>query len=253
VLLAQTTEYPAALRFAVLGVGLGCAVALLIVDQLRPALAGAVVTGALVAGLAGPAAYTLTTVSDAHSGSIVTAGPASVRGGPGGGRFAGGPRGNVQGMPPGGFQGGPPAGLPGGTTQGGTAQGGGGMGGLLNASTPSTEVVAALSENAASYTWVAATVGSQNASGLQLGTQLPVMAIGGFNGSDPSPTLAQFQQDVAQGRIHWYVAGGMGDGGMRQNGGSNSSSEIASWVESTFTAVTVGSTTMYDLSQGATA
>ena len=52
---------------------------------------------------------------------------------------------------------------------------------------------AALSADADQYTWVAAAIGSQNAAGLQLGTQLPVMAIGGFNGSDPSPTLAQFQ------------------------------------------------------------
>ena len=48
----------------------------------------------------------------------------------------------------------------------------------------------------ARYTWVAATVGSNNASGYQLATGDPVMAIGGFNGSDPSPTLAQFQQLV---------------------------------------------------------
>ena len=70
------------------------------------------------------------------------------------------------------------------------------MGGLLDASTPSTAVVSALSANADQYTWVAAAIGSQNAAGLQLGTQLPVMAIGGFNGSDPCPTLAQFQEYV---------------------------------------------------------
>jgi len=78
------------------------------------------------------------------------------------------------------------------------------------------------------------------------------MAIGGFNGSDPSPTLAQFQQYVAKGRIHWFVGSGLGGGGMRQNGGSQAGSEISAWVQENFTAVTVGSTTMYDLSQGAT-
>ena len=36
------------------------------------------------------------------------------------------------------------------------------------------------------------------------------MPIGGFNGSDPSPTLAQFQQYVADGRIHWFIGGGAG-------------------------------------------
>jgi hypothetical protein len=35
-----------------------------------------------------------------------------------------------------------------------------------------------------------------------------VMAIGGFSGRDPSITLARFQQLVAQGKIHYYLAGG---------------------------------------------
>ena len=82
------------------------------------------------------------------------------------------------------------------------------MGGLLDASTPSTAVVSALSADADQYTWVAAAIGSQNAAGLQLGTQLPVMAIGGFNGSDPSPTLAQFQAYVQAGKIHYFLGGG---------------------------------------------
>ena len=34
------------------------------------------------------------------------------------------------------------------------------------------------------------------------------MAIGGFNGSDPAPTLAQFQDVVADGEIHYFIAGG---------------------------------------------
>ena len=75
------------------------------------------------------------------------------------------------------------------------------------------------------------------------------MAIGGFNGSDPSPTLAQFQADVAAGRIHYFVGGG-GFGG--QNGGSSASSEIAAWVAATFPAQTVGGATVYDLT-GSTA
>ena len=121
------------------------------------------------------------------------------------------------------------------------------MGGLLDASTPSTEVVAALSADADSYTWVAAAIGSQNAAGLQLGTELPVMALGGFNGSDPSPTLAEFQQYVEDGRIHYFVAGGgMGGGGM---GGSGSSSEISTWVQDNFTEVTIDGSTFYDLTQ----
>ena len=121
------------------------------------------------------------------------------------------------------------------------------MGGLLDASTPSTAVVAALSQDADQFTWAAAAVGSQTAAGLQLGTGLPVMAIGGFNGSDPSPTLEQFQQLVDTGQVHYFAAGGRGFG--NQNGGSSASSDISSWVQQNFTEVTIDGSTFYDLTQ----
>ena len=71
---------------------------------------------------------------------------------------------------------------------------------------------------------MAAAVGSNTAAGYQLATEEPVMAIGGFNGSDPSPTLAEFQQLVADGEIHCFI-GGSGFG--QSTGGSDASSEIA--------------------------
>jgi hypothetical protein len=145
---------------------------------------------------------------------------------------------------------------PQGTTgpQGATGPRGGGIGGLLNASTPSTEVVSALSADAGSYRWVAAAIGSQNAAGLQLGTGQPVMAIGGFNGSDPTPTQAHFQQYVADGDNHNNVAsGGMGGGpggGMGGGmGGSGTGTQISAWVAANFTQVTIGGSTFYDLTQ----
>jgi hypothetical protein len=70
------------------------------------------------------------------------------------------------------------------------------------------------------------------------------MPIGGFNGSDPSPTLAQFKQYVADGQIHWFIASGNGGG---PGGGNNA---ISTWVTANFTATTVGGTTLYDLSGG---
>ena len=73
------------------------------------------------------------------------------------------------------------------------------------------------------------------------------MAIGGFNGSDPSPTLAQFQQYVTNGQIHYFASGGRGFG--NQNGGSSASSEISSWVQDNFTPVTIDGSTFYDLTQ----
>jgi 4-amino-4-deoxy-L-arabinose transferase-like glycosyltransferase len=90
---------------------------------------------------------------------------------------------------------------------------------------------------------VAATVGANNAAGYQLGTGDAVLAIGGFNGTDPAPTLAQFQQLVSQGRIHYFIAGGGFGGGAS----SSTSTAITTWVEQHFAARAVGGTTVYDL------
>src|SRR5947208_952907 len=62
------------------------------------------------------------------------------------------------------------------------------------------------------YRWVAAAVGANSAAGYQLASDEPIMAIGGFNGTDPTPTLAEFQQYVADGDVHYFIAGGGGFG-----------------------------------------
>jgi 4-amino-4-deoxy-L-arabinose transferase-like glycosyltransferase len=161
-----------------------------------------------------------------------------------------------QGFPGGGTQGGgqgqgqPGQGFPGGGMMGGgTAKSGGmgGMGGLLDGADVSSQMKALLEKDASKYTWVAATVRSQNAASYQLATEDPVMAIGGFNGSDPSPTLAQFKQYVADGRIHYFIASGASGGFGGRGGDSGTGSQITSWVESTFAKKTVGGVTVYDL------
>jgi len=119
------------------------------------------------------------------------------------------------------------------------------MGGLLNGTTASTQVVALLTANSSDYTWVAATNGSQNAASYQLASNNAVMAIGGFNGSDPSPTLEQFKAYVTAGEIHYYIASSVG----QSSSGSDAASQISEWVASTFTAQTVDGTTIYDLTQ----
>jgi hypothetical protein len=121
---------------------------------------------------------------------------------------------------------------------------------LLEGSTPSEGLTAALLAEADFFTWVAAAVGANSAAGYQLATQEPVMAIGGFNGSDPSPTLAEFQAYVADGQIHYFIPagtrGGPGGGGGPL-GDSGEASLIAEWVEANFAAITVDGTTVYDL------
>ncbi|MFF4350577.1 ArnT family glycosyltransferase [Streptomyces sp. NPDC001530] len=136
-------------------------------------------------------------------------------------------------------------GMPGGGTGDGGMAGGGGVGGLLNGANVSSEAKKLLSKNADDYTWAAAAIGSQNSASYQLATGKPVMAIGGFNGTDPSPTLAQFKKYVADGKIHYFISGG----GMGGGGNSGTSSQISSWVTANFKKVTVGSATFYDLTQ----
>ena len=86
---------------------------------------------------------------------------------------------------------------------------------------------------------MAATVGANEAAGYQLATNEPVMAIGGFNGTDPSPTLAQFQNWAQAGEIHYFIPGG-GFGG-------SAGGQISNWVRQHFQSVTIGGVTMYDL------
>jgi hypothetical protein len=73
------------------------------------------------------------------------------------------------------------------------------------------------------------------------------MAIGGFTGSDPAPTLAQFEAYVAAGDITYYIAGGQGGG---PGGGGGVASQITSWVEAHYKSTTVGGETVYVLHKG---
>jgi len=275
VLLSRSAEWMPWIRYAVLVLGIGSALAILVAERLTRRVTLVVGAAALVSALLGPAAYSLQTASTTHTGSLPSAGPtvAGARGfGPGGGGPGGG-NGAVGGFGPGGTAGGPPAGqapptgigtgalpggtLPGGAANGGTATGtatgvptlgGGAGGGLLDASTPGAALTTLLETDASSYTWTAAAVGAQTAAGYQLATGLPVMSLGGFNGSDPWPTLAVFQQYVASHQVHWFISGGNGfGGGGGANGGSSATSEITSWVTSHFTAQTVDGVTVYDL------
>jgi 4-amino-4-deoxy-L-arabinose transferase-like glycosyltransferase len=213
----------------------------------RRRLAVVVAGGGLLVALAGPAAYSLDTAATPHGGAIPSAGPVvpGARGGPGGGPVRGGqPPGMGRRGGPGFMRGGPGFGPGPGFGQG-PGGGPGGLGGLLDGGTPDPELVALLQQDAGSYTWVAAAVGSNSAAGVQLATGEPVMAIGGFNGSDPAPTLEQFQRFVAEGRIHYFLGGGrMGGASM---GGSDAARQISAWVQQSFTASSVGGATVHDL------
>ncbi|UGT58199.1 glycosyltransferase family 39 protein [Nocardia asteroides] len=277
ILLSRSASFQPWLRWAILVVGVFTTVALAFPLARRQSLVAAL--AAAFVGLAGPVAYSVDTLASAHSGAIPSAGPnvggMGGRGGPGMR-----PDGQMGALPDGAARGGDgqadgaaaPPGTGGAPMDGGTSTDGdsgsatgdgsatgrrlqadgdggvpmGGPGGLLGGSRPSEQIVGLLEQNGTSYTWVAATVGSNSAAGYQLATELPVMPIGGFNGSDPSPTLEQFQRYVAAGEIHYFVAGGRGGPGGNSE---STASAITAWVTANYTATTVDGVTLYDLTQ----
>ncbi|MEV0685050.1 glycosyltransferase family 39 protein [Nocardia sp. NPDC050378] len=256
VLLSRTSDFVPWLRWVILVGGLGAVFALLLPPAPKRSAFAALLAGTVA--LSGPAAYTAETIASVNAGSIPSAGP-QVRGGRGmpgpGGEMPDG-RGGMGGRADAPMAGTVPAdGAPGkdsgrnvpsstvettaldGGASGSTVPNGGGF--LGGASQVSDKVIALLTDDADNYTWVAAATGSNSAATYQLATELPVMSLGGFNGSDPFPTLALFQQYVADGRIHYFIAGG--------GPGARGDDAIAAWVAANFAAEQVDGVTVYDL------
>nr|WP_234809580.1 glycosyltransferase family 39 protein [Mycolicibacterium tusciae] len=211
VLLTRHSEWMPWLRVSVSVGGVGAAVLLLVSGRLTPVVARSVAALVVVSCLAAPAGFSIATAATAHSGAIPSVGPSQRVPGPG-------------------F---------------------GGAGGLLDSPKPATGLVATLSRGADDYTWAAVVVGSNNAAGYQLASGAPVMAIGGFNGTDPAPTLEKFQQLVATGEIHYFIrdrmmmlTGRLGS----SSGGSRAAADIAQWVETHYTPLVVDRAVIYDLS-----
>ncbi|NUS72620.1 MAG: glycosyltransferase family 39 protein [Corynebacteriales bacterium] len=199
---------------AVLIGGFAAAVFIVLVGRLPARFSPLVATIAIAAVLTAPFSYSMVTASSTHTGAIPSAGPS------GGGGFG--------------------AVMP--------QRAGGGMGGLLGASTPSDALTTLLKRDSDSYDWAAAVVGSNNAAGYQLASGQPVIAIGGFNGTDAYPTLEQFQRYVSDGRIHYFIASSMGGMPGSSTSGSDVAEQINSWVSIHYTATTVDGTTIYELS-----
>jgi 4-amino-4-deoxy-L-arabinose transferase-like glycosyltransferase len=185
VLLDRTPDWIPWLRYAIVLGALGATAGILAAGKVKEGWRPALVTVGLLAALAGPAAYTLSTVATANTGSTPSAGPAA---------------GSAVGFPGGG-----PAGRPAGAPRElGTSR----------------ALASLLGRSASRYTWAAATSSAQTAASLELASGKSVMAIGGFSGGDPAITLARFEALVREGKIHYYVAGSGFGGGLRGFGGS---------------------------------
>ncbi len=95
--------------------------------------------------------------------------------------------------------------------------------------------------------WSAAIGRSSAAAGLELSSNTAVMAIGGFSGRDPVPTLDQFINDVHNNRIGDYIVEDThGRGGVWGRGAHQ---DIARWVSQNYPATKIGTATVYDLSK----
>jgi 4-amino-4-deoxy-L-arabinose transferase-like glycosyltransferase len=114
---------------------------------------------------------------------------------------------------------------------------------IIESVKPSSSVVAILDGDARRYTWAAAATGSERAASYQLATGRPVMSVGGFNGTDPVPTLHAFQADVAAHRVHWFIGGWPG----LWQGGADAAA-ITAWVQRSFPVHVVDGVWLYDLS-----
>ena len=103
-----------------------------------------------------------------------------------------------------------------------------------------------LLQNQNGATWLVAVDSANESAAIQLTSGQPVMAIGGFNGSDTPLTLEQFKQLVADGKLKYYAASSHGHGGG-PNGGN---SEITNWIKKNGKVVNYGGSdvTLYELS-----
>ena len=258
VLMGRADWLPA-LRWASLALGVLTAVVLLAPTTKLKGFAMVALVAAILSAGASSAAYAASTASVAHTGSIPSSGPSGF-GSTGGGaanRMGGaGASGSPSGSAPGSSDS-TPTGSSSSSSSGGVAGSSagsgspvGGPGGGMGGQTSNSALTALL--KAGTTKWSAAISGATSAAELELDSGTSVIALGGWNGSDPSPTLAEFQAYVRAGQIHYYIAGGGMGGGGGAGGSSSDSSQIATWVAAHYKSTTVGSTTVYDLTTATT-
>ncbi|PKG21820.1 glycosyltransferase family 39 protein [Niallia nealsonii] len=193
-----------------------------------------------------PIYWTAITITKTGNESTPTAGPTSAMGGGRGGGMQGGP-GSDMGVP-GGMQGGSGGNMTRGTDnaddsnnssnssnstnnqgnasqmQGGTPpsdngkMGGGEMDGV------DTELMQYLEENYNGEKFFLAVQRAQSAYSIMLNTDYAVMAMGGFGGSDPAPTVEELEKMADDGEIKYFLISGQGMGG-------SGNSDVTSWIQ----------------------
>ena len=107
-------------------------------------------------------------------------------------------------------------------------------GGPGSSSTVDQALITYLEQHRGTAKFLLAVEGAGSAEPIIIATGEPVMAMGGFSGSDPAPTLDEFKQMVAAGEVHYVLIGG---GGMGGGGRGGTTSAVSQWVEQNGTVV----------------
>lgn len=115
---------------------------------------------------------------------------------------------------------------------------------LAFGSPPSQELVRMLRGDKPKETWAAMTVTAQNAALYQLESGRPVAALGGWLGLDSVPTLGEFKELVAEGRIGYFIDQ---PELLKMQKVGNETAAIVKWIRESYAQTTVGSETVYDL------
>jgi 4-amino-4-deoxy-L-arabinose transferase-like glycosyltransferase len=122
---------------------------------------------------------------------------------------------------------------------------GGGQGEI---SRPNGELVRLLRSKQGQYRWVVAAVGDDPAAGYQLATGDPAMAVGGWSGTDPAPSLREFERLVRQHEVHYFIpANPRGGFPLGRSYYATDANQITRWVEARFRSMAVGGIVAYDL------
>lgn len=109
---------------------------------------------------------------------------------------------------------------------------------------PEEGVVSRLRAAPSTTKWATAVVGSETAANYQLESGRSVLPIGGFDGTDPFPTLEQFQTMVDRGEVGSLVIQELPPLTLE---GRGESARIVQWVTSRFPAEHIGGAQLFDL------
>ena len=209
--LRSTQDFPA-LPTILLGMW-AIAIAFQFIPSVRPRVARAATAGLVAVLLTGPVLWSVNTVLSPHVGAGVVAGPSIM------GYRSDHPDKQQLGdhvIP--------------------------GQVALMFGDSTQPAVLDALKRIPPSATWVTATVGSETAANYQLELGRGVLPIGGFDGTDPFPTLEQFQALVADGKVGSMVIRDLPPLTLE---GKGESARIVEWVRESFAAEPVDSAELY--------